>query len=46
MPEGLPAELKAAIEAFFATKRAREKRMKTLGEKAKLPGVKVRGEML
>merc|ERR1712113_1383835 len=39
-PGGLPAELKKALEDFFAAKRARQERMDSLREKSKLSGVK------
>eukprot|EP01139_Manchomonas_bermudensis_P019085 Amastigsp_a676360_285.p2 type:complete len:271 gc:universal Amastigsp_a676360_285:38-850(+) len=40
MPSNLDPELEAAIERFMAEKRARESRMKELGEKAAAGGVK------
>jgi len=42
MPEGIPAELQAALDEFFASKRAREKKRKTLEKKAEAGGVKGR----
>ena len=39
-PAGLPADLQRALDEFFATKRARAKRLEKLNKKATLPGVK------
>ena len=39
-PAGLPADLQRALDEFFATKRARAKKLEKLNKKAALPGVR------